>query len=175
MAAAKGYNSVLEALFASPQSLISQLDVNVRDAEGWTALAAAVYWQQTTAVEILLNNGADIEVKTSTGRSLVDLAEDNEAILALLEERRKKLEAERKRSAAAAASAPNGPTMTPVSPPSAASTAESETQRRAHAKRVRETRRSTQGISADDVNKAKDILTQQQTQPGRMDFFNCCY
>jgi hypothetical protein len=36
--------------------------------------------------------------------------------------------------------------------------AESETQRKAHAKRARESRRSTQGISADDVNRAKDQL-----------------
>ena len=43
-----------------------------------------------------------------------------------------------------------------TSPPS-----ESETQRKAHAKRVRETRRSTQGISADDVSKAKDQIQKQ--------------
>ncbi|KAK4336904.1 hypothetical protein RND71_043469 [Anisodus tanguticus] len=37
-------------------------------------------------------------------------------------------------------------------------TAESETQRKAHAKRARESRRSTQGILVEDVNKAKDQL-----------------
>jgi phosphatase 1 regulatory subunit 12b len=47
------------------------------------------------------------------------------------------------------------------SPPSAPTpVTESETQRKAHAKRVRETRRSTQGVSLDDVNRARDQLKQ---------------
>ena len=45
--------------------------------------------------------------------------------------------------------------------PATAPTNESETQRKAHAKRARETRRSTQGVSADDVNKAKEQLQQK--------------
>lgn len=51
--------------------------------------------------------------------------------------------------------------VVPPSPPSAPTPpTESETQRKAHAKRVRETRRSTQGISLDDVNRARDQLKQ---------------
>lgn len=52
------------------------------------------------------------------------------------------------------------------SPGSKSPASESETQRRAHAKRVRETRRSTQGISAADVLKAKansDHLNQSKS------------
>ena len=61
------------------------------------------------------------------------------------------------------------PSTIPTSPSSAltapsSGATESETQRKAHAKRVRETRRSTQGISADDVSRAKDQIQKQKQQ-----------
>lgn len=65
---------------------------------------------------------------------------------------------------------PSGPSVVPSSPSSGVSSpaslieTQTEIQRKAHAKRVRETRRSTQGISADDVSKAKDQLQKQMLQ-----------
>lgn len=35
---------------------------------------------------------------------------------------------------------------------------ESETQRKAHAKRVRETRRSTQGVTLDEIKSAEELV-----------------
>lgn len=35
---------------------------------------------------------------------------------------------------------------------------ESETQRKAHAKRVRETRRSTQGVTLDEIKSAEELI-----------------
>ena len=41
---------------------------------------------------------------------------------------------------------------------------ESETQRKAHAKRVRETRRSTQGVALEDIKSAEQYVKSQQQQ-----------
>lgn len=41
---------------------------------------------------------------------------------------------------------------------------ESETQRKAHAKRVRETRRSTQGVTLEDLKSAEQIVKKKQQQ-----------
>lgn len=110
VAAAKGYVSVLSRLFESP--LRRQVALETRDAEGWTPLAAAVHWQQSAAVQLLLAAGAS--TAAVAGRHLKELARDNQLVLQLLADH------ERQRAR------------------------ESETQRRAHAKRVRESRRSTQ-------------------------------
>lgn len=41
---------------------------------------------------------------------------------------------------------------------------ESETQRKAHAKRVRETRRSTQGVTLDEIKSAEQLVKKKQQQ-----------
>ena len=41
---------------------------------------------------------------------------------------------------------------------------ESETQRKAHAKRVRETRRSTQGVTLEDLKSAEQLVKKKQQQ-----------
>ena len=41
---------------------------------------------------------------------------------------------------------------------------ESETQRKAHAKRVRETRRSTQGVTLEDLKSAEQLVKRKQQQ-----------
>lgn len=40
---------------------------------------------------------------------------------------------------------------------------ESETQRKAHAKRVRETRRSTQGVTLDEIKSAEQLVKKKST------------
>lgn len=40
---------------------------------------------------------------------------------------------------------------------------ESETQRKAHAKRVRETRRSTQGVTLDEIKSAEQLVKKKQS------------
>lgn len=41
---------------------------------------------------------------------------------------------------------------------------ESETQRKAHAKRVRETRRSTQGVTLEEIKSAEELVKKQNQQ-----------
>jgi hypothetical protein len=41
---------------------------------------------------------------------------------------------------------------------------ESETQRKAHAKRVRETRRSTQGVTLEELKSAEQLVKKKQQQ-----------
>lgn len=40
---------------------------------------------------------------------------------------------------------------------------ESETQRKAHAKRVRETRRSTQGVTLDEIKSAEELVKKKNS------------
>ncbi|XP_014221682.1 protein phosphatase 1 regulatory subunit 12B isoform X2 [Trichogramma pretiosum] len=46
---------------------------------------------------------------------------------------------------------------------------ESETQRKAHAKRVRETRRSTQGVTLDEIKSAEQLVKKKQQQSNDVD------
>ena len=45
---------------------------------------------------------------------------------------------------------------------------ESETQRKAHAKRVRETRRSTQGVTLEDLKSAEQLVKKKQQQENQL-------
>lgn len=147
VASCKGYLDVLQLLFEN-KLLKKLIDINVKDNEGWTPLCAAVYWNKPLVVELLLQNGADVNIVTNNNQTLEQLT-DYDLILNLIATRReqlKKQESVRKQEE----NKENGNLNK--------SNAESETQRKAHAKRQRESRRSTQGISAEDVNKAKDQL-----------------
>ncbi|XP_058832793.1 protein phosphatase 1 regulatory subunit 12A isoform X7 [Topomyia yanbarensis] len=73
----------------------------------------------------------------------------------------------------AATSPPTSPTGTPTTTPSAGQIRrsfvpptrdeESETQRKAHAKRVRETRRSTQGVTLDEIKSAEQLVKKKNS------------
>uniref|UniRef100_A0A1Q3FTM3 Protein phosphatase 1 regulatory subunit 12a n=2 Tax=Culex tarsalis TaxID=7177 RepID=A0A1Q3FTM3_CULTA len=72
-----------------------------------------------------------------------------------------------------ATSPPTSPTGTPVTAPSSGQIRrsfvpptrdeESETQRKAHAKRVRETRRSTQGVTLDEIKSAEQLVKKKNS------------
>ena len=49
--------------------MTSVMQVNVVDADGWTALRVAVDARQQTAVRTLLENGAEIEAEVSPALS----------------------------------------------------------------------------------------------------------
>lgn len=49
---------------------------------------------------------------------------------------------------------------------------ESETQRKAHAKRVRETRRSTQGVTLEELKSAEQIVKQKNQDIGKSSKLN---
>lgn len=47
---------------------IGDIDVNVRDADGWTPLHAAIHWGSQTATELLTDAGADFDLKNNNVR-----------------------------------------------------------------------------------------------------------
>jgi ankyrin repeat protein len=132
--AAKGYNEclcrVLEALAATECATDALLD-SLRDSDGFTALHASAFWQQTHALETLLRFGASIDLKTADARELLDLCHENPKVAELLSETRR-------------ARAENADKPLKAS----------ETQRKLNAKRQRETRRPTQGVSKEDIELA---------------------
>jgi ankyrin repeat protein len=70
VAAAKDYLEVLEVLL-SQQTMVNNIDG--RDEDGWTALHAAVYWENMEAAIILVKKGASINLVTKTGDTIDDL------------------------------------------------------------------------------------------------------
>ena len=50
---------------------IGDVDVNVRDADGWTPLHAAVHWGSQTATELLTEAGADFDLKNNNVRTFI--------------------------------------------------------------------------------------------------------
>ena len=63
----------MQLLFENKQ-LKNQIDINVKDNEGWTPLAAATYWNKPLVVELLLQNGADVNCVTYNNQTLEQLS-----------------------------------------------------------------------------------------------------
>lgn len=124
MAACKGYLDVLQLLFEN-KILKKQIDINVKDNEGWTPLTAATYWNKPLVVELLLQNGADVNCVTNNGQTLEQMT-DYDLILNLIATRREQLK-KQETLRLQEENKENGNLNK--------SNAESETQRRAHAKR----------------------------------------
>lgn len=56
-------NRPCEFFFRSRLLLQNNADVNIKDLDGWTPLHAASHWGQKEAVELLVENMADMEAK----------------------------------------------------------------------------------------------------------------
>ncbi|CAG2108974.1 unnamed protein product [Medioppia subpectinata] len=125
--AAKGYNDCLQRILETISSFDSIIDSFV-DFDGFTALHASAFWQQNTALEVLLKFGANFELKTTDAREVMDLCHENPKVAELLSETRKSRSEKPLKG--------------------------SETQRKVNAKRQRETRRPTQGVSKEDIEMA---------------------
>lgn len=67
--AAKGYAQCARKLLSS-RKLRAQLDLEARDADGFTPLLAASYWQQQEVLELLIEAGADISARANNGYSI---------------------------------------------------------------------------------------------------------
>lgn len=52
---------------------------------------------------------------------------------------------------------------------------ESETQRKAHAKRVRETRRSTQGVTLDEIKSAEELVKKNNMNNNNSNVSKFCF
>ncbi|CAH1799232.1 unnamed protein product [Owenia fusiformis] len=82
VASAKGYLKVMDVL------LKLGVDVDAKDADGWTPLHAAVHWGQEEACKVLVEHMADMEAKNNAGLSVFDEADTD--MLKLLIELKKK-------------------------------------------------------------------------------------
>lgn len=70
VAAANGYVEVAEFL------LDSHVGVDTRDNESWQPIHAASYWAQQEIMEMLVEAGADLDMKTKNGETPFDLCEE---------------------------------------------------------------------------------------------------
>lgn len=82
IACANGYTSILEFLLIdcslaieSGSRLIAP-SLSVTDNDGWTPLHVATFWGHQKAIEILLEHGADINLKTNNDETVLDLCDD---------------------------------------------------------------------------------------------------
>uniref|UniRef100_A0AC34RJ42 Uncharacterized protein n=1 Tax=Panagrolaimus sp. JU765 TaxID=591449 RepID=A0AC34RJ42_9BILA len=92
IAAAHGFYDVVAFL------LKIGFDWQPRDNDHWTPLHAAAQWNHPDIIELLCEYGADINVKTVTGETPFDLAEDNNT-RAVIQSIMQQLEAKKKRYA----------------------------------------------------------------------------
>lgn len=60
MAASKNYVEILSELLP----LLSGDELNAQDIDGWTALHAAAHWGHREACMILIEHGADLDIRT---------------------------------------------------------------------------------------------------------------
>ncbi|CAG5122581.1 unnamed protein product [Candidula unifasciata] len=70
VAAANGYTEVAEFL------MDQHVSVDPRDNESWQPVHAAAYWGQLDILELLVQNGADLDSKTKNGETPFDLCEE---------------------------------------------------------------------------------------------------
>ena len=130
--AAKGYNDILDRLLGAFDGTI-EID-NLRDYDGFTPLHAAAFWKQPETFETLLKFGSNPELPTpktaenSLSSSVLELCKNDPKFVELVESTREKI------------------------------AKESETQRKIHAKRQREGRRSTQGVKKEDLENALKMM-----------------
>ena len=128
--AAKGYDQTLSRILEAIHEKTSCDEW--KDCDGFTPLMAAAFWRQIPCFELLLKFGANFELKTNDLREIADLCHENQKILDLINEtkRTREMHAQKVRDTTA------------------------ETQRKLNAKRQRETRRPTQGVTKEDIEMA---------------------
>lgn len=132
--AAKGYNQVLERLLGAFEENSINID-SYLDCDGFSPLHAAAFWKQPETFGVLLQFGANPELPIpKTGEndlpsSVLELCKNDEKFVEMIQ----------------------------VSKASRIAK-ESETQRKIHAKRQREGRRSTQGVKREDLENALRMM-----------------
>jgi ankyrin repeat protein len=131
IACANGYNTVLEFLLNDCHKAIENgapivpVDLASRDDDGWTPLHVATFWGHVSilfeistqlticdlylffkqkAIEILLENGADVNLKTNNNETVIELCDDSDVREFILQ-KIETLEQQKQAAARAAAAA----------------------------------------------------------------------
>ena len=72
------------------KAMLTKVNINEPDNEGWTALHWAAYYQEPDVVKWLLENGTDVSAKNNRGETalyvIVDLEDDDDETLAIIDE-----------------------------------------------------------------------------------------
>lgn len=108
IACANGYTSILEFLLIDCQlsvesgAPITGPSISVVDNDGWTPLHVATFWGHQKAIEILLEHGADINLKTNNDENVLDLCDDPD-IRDFIIQKNKEIESQQEQAAALAA------------------------------------------------------------------------
>jgi protein phosphatase 1 regulatory subunit 16A len=82
IASANGYNTILLFLLndcqiaAESGAPVIPPTLTCRDNDGWTPLHVATFWGHQKAIEILLENGADIDLRTNNDETVLELCDD---------------------------------------------------------------------------------------------------
>jgi protein phosphatase 1 regulatory subunit 16A len=84
IACANGYKTIIEYLLYDCVKLaendkdlpIIPPSINVTDNDGWTPLHVATFWCNQKGIEILLENGADINARTNNDETVLELCDD---------------------------------------------------------------------------------------------------
>ena len=108
VACANGYTSILEFLLIDCQLAVESgspligPSISVTDNDGWTALHVATFWGHQKAIEILLEHGADIDLKTNNDECVLDLCDDPD-IRDFIIQKTKEIQSQQEQAAALAA------------------------------------------------------------------------
>ena len=82
IACANGYTSILEFLLIDCQLSVESgapmigPSITVVDNDGWTPLHVATFLGHQKAIEILLEHGSNIDLKTNNDENVLDLCDD---------------------------------------------------------------------------------------------------
>ncbi|RDD39703.1 Protein phosphatase 1 regulatory subunit 12B [Trichoplax sp. H2] len=172
VASAKGYKEVVKILLAA------KVNVNAVDFEGWTPLHAAAHWEQADICELLVENNADLYALTKMNEFPKDVAGDGTQDL--LEDLMKRFKPKPKpttlvRRTSEISKLVRNETITSSqevqdtesnagSSPATDERSHSEVTRRTTARQRRESRRSTQAVTKDQI--AQLLSTEnEQEQP----------
>lgn len=108
VACANGYTSILEFLLIDCQLAVESgspligPSISVTDNDGWTALHVATFWGHQKAIEILLEHGANIDLRTNNDECVLDLCDDPD-IRDFIIQKSKEIQSQQEQAAALAA------------------------------------------------------------------------
>lgn len=112
IASANGYNTILEFILNDCQEAsqngapILPASQSIKDKDGWTPLHVATFWGHQRAIEILLEHGGDIYLRTNNDETVLELCDDQDVREFIIQKSKEiEIEMQQKQAAAAAKAA----------------------------------------------------------------------